>query len=263
MTGAVASSPPRSSPPLGFPPPDTPGGLAILGGLILGAVYILLLVGSYSALSAEAIWVAPLNLVLGVVTSLFLVSMIGSDRARATGFELDFARTVQAHVDAGASLVEASPLGGILSEYAHAAQEQRRAAREHVYAASPAIYSTSLAVVATLLVGLSYAMGGVSNVLGLALLSELGAFVLLAISAGALAFSVGRAADVPGFDSFSLRRWSTVSRPTFPFSHALSAAPWAVDPAMQRGAAPWNEAASTVPALTRDPRSTRIDWSLK
>lgn len=80
-------------PPLevGLPPPDSPGGLVVLFAIILGTAYVLLLVGAYSSLAAEAGWVVPLTLVLAVVVSFFLVSMVGSDRARATQFELEFA----------------------------------------------------------------------------------------------------------------------------------------------------------------------------
>jgi len=224
-----------------LPPPDSPGGLAILGGIILGAVFLLLLVGAYSALCAEALWIVTLNLVLGVIVSMFLVSMVGSDRARATAFELEFARTVQAHVAAGETLVEASPLGGILRGYATAAYEQRRGAREHVYAAGPALYSTALALMATLLVGLAYADGGDPNVIGIAMLFEVVAFFLIAVTAGALAFSVGRASETPGFSSIVLRRWSHVTRASFPFTHSLTEVPWAADPTETARAFPWQE----------------------
>jgi hypothetical protein len=231
---------------MGLPDPDSPGGLAIFSAIALGSAYLLLLVGAYSALSAEALWVVTLNLVLGVVVSTFLVSMIAADRARATAFELEFARTVQAHVAAGESLVEASPLGGILREYAHAATEQRHAAREHAYAASPALFSTALALVATLLVGLAYVGGGVPDLIGVGLVFELGGFVFLVLTAGALAFSVGRDAEVLGFDTMVLRRWSQVARPTFPFTHSLGDVPWASEGvAPAASPSPWQESTAT------------------
>lgn len=244
-TGQVPAAPKRLL-GVGVPAPDTPGGLAIFGAIILSTAYVLVLVGAYSALSAEALWVVTLNLVLGVVVTLFLVSMIGSDRSRATVFELEFARTVQAHLAAGETLVEASPLGGILSEYARAASEQRHAAREHAYAASPALYSTALAVLATLVIGLAYAGGGEPNTIGLGLVLELGAFFLLALTAGGLTFSVGRSAEVVGFDSFVLRRWSQVARPSFPFTHALTDVPWAAEAASAVPLLPWQETSSAV-----------------
>jgi len=227
MTSAPDPVPHRTFHGVGLPAPDSPGGLAIVAALVLGIVYLLLLVGAYSALSSQAIWFVPLNLVLAVVASFFLVSMVGSDRARATQFELEFARTVQAHLAAGETLVEASPLGGILREYARAADTERRAAREHAYAAGPATWSALLSVVATLLVGLAYVGGAVPDVVGIALVFELGAFVLLALAAGVLGFSVGRSSEVVGYDAFVLRRWAGVARPTFPFTHALSEVPWA------------------------------------
>lgn len=200
-----------------------------MAALVLGVVYLLLLVGAYSALSAVAIWFVSLTVLLSVSASFFLVLMVNSDRSRATQFELEFARTVQAHLAAGETLVEASPLGGILREYARAAEENRRAAREHAYAAAPATWSALLAVVATLLVGLAEVGGGIPDVIGVALVFELGAFVLLALAAGSLGFSVGRSSEVVGFDAFVLRRWKDVARPTFPFTHALSEVPWAAE----------------------------------
>ena len=214
---------------VGLPAPDSPGGLAILASLVLGVVYLLLLVGAYSALSSMALWFVSLNLLLAVVTAFFLVSMVSSDTARATEFELEFARSVQAHLAAGETLVESSPLGGILREYARAAGDARRSAREHAYAAGPATWSALLAVTATLLVGLAYVGGAIPNVIGVALVFELVAFVLLALSAGVLGFSVGRSGDVVGFDVLVLRRWARVAHPSFPFTHALTEVPWAVE----------------------------------
>jgi len=235
---------PRHPEGVGLPPPDSPGGLAIAGAITLGAAYILVFVGAYSALSAEALWVVTLSLLLGVIVSMFLVSMVASDRARAEAFELDFARTVEAHHSAGVTLVETSPLGGILSQFAQSARAQRRAAREHTYAATPALYSTALALAATLLVGLADVGGAAPDVVGLALVLELGAFTLLALTAGALALSVGRNTDVRGFDVIVLRRWSSVSRPTFPFTAAVSEIPWALNEPPATGAVfPWSETA--------------------
>jgi hypothetical protein len=242
---------PRVSKPLlevGLPPPDSPGGLVVLGAIILGTAYVLLLVGAYSSLAAEAGWVVPLNLVLAVVVAFFLVSMIGSDRARATQFELEFARTVQAHLAAGETLVEASPLGGILKGYAHAADDERRMAREHAYAAGPALYSSALALSATLLLGLAYATGSPDALIGLALLAELGAFVLLALTAGALALSIGRNTEVSGFDAIVLRRWTHIARPLFPFTHSLTDIPWAAPSTEARSSAPWDESSSSTAA---------------
>jgi hypothetical protein len=212
---------------VGVPPPDSPGGLALLGALILGTAYVLLLVGAYSALEAQVLWFVPLTLLLAVVASFFLVSMIGSDRARATDFELEFARTVQAHLAAGETLVEASPLGGILSEYASAADEQRRSAREHTYAAGPAVYGTGFALLSTLFFGLAFVTGTPAGLLVIGFLAELGALILLAFAAGLLVLSVGRSKEVREFDALVLRRWSQVARPSFPFSHSLSDVPWA------------------------------------
>jgi hypothetical protein len=227
MTDDVAEPVPVPFPKVGLPPPDSPGGLAVLGALILGVVYVLLLVGAYSDLEAQVLWFVPLTLILAVIASFFLVSMIGSDRARATDFELEFARTVQAHLAAGETLVKASPLGGILSEYARAADEQRRSAREHTYAAGPAIYSTGLALASTLIFGLAFVTGTPAGLLVVGFLAELGALVLLALAAGLLVLSVGRAKEVREFDPLVLRRWSPVTRPSFPFTHSLSDVPWA------------------------------------
>ncbi|MGP8159277.1 MAG: hypothetical protein ACLPWO_06710 [Thermoplasmata archaeon] len=248
MTDNEAQRVPKPFHGVGLPPPDSPGGLAVLFAIILGASYILLLVGAYSALSAQAGWFVPLNLVLAVVVSFFLVSMIGSDRARATEFELEFARTVEAHRSAGETLVEASPLGGILSEYARAADEQRRSIREHVYAAGPALYATAFALFATLVVGLASVGGGPSQLLGLGVLAELGAFVLLGLSAGSLALSVGRYGEVRGFDAIVLRRWSRVANPSFPFRHSLTEVPWVVPAPRLDVSPPRDEAGRATPS---------------
>lgn len=246
MSSAPASHPPSPN-RVGLPPPDSPGGVAILWAIVLGLGYVLLLVGAYSALCAEALWVVTLNLVLGSILSLSLGMMIASDRARAIDFELEFARTVQAHRAAGETLVEASPLGGILRAYARAAREQRMSAREHAYAAGPAIGSTGVALFATLLVGLAYATGSDPDLIGIAMLVELVAFVLLAFSTGLLALSVGRRTEVPEFDALVLRRWSDLSRPIFPATHSLSEVPWAAEPD-EAGPTPlWQESAAPAP----------------
>lgn len=221
----------------------------MLAAIIFGVAYVLVLVAAYSALEAEAWRIVSLSLTVGVIAAFFLVTMIGSDRARATEFELEFARTVEAHLAAGETLVAASPLGGILSEYARAADDQRRAAREHSYAAGPAVYGAGFALLAVLCFGLSYVTGAPAGLVVLGLLSELVAFVLLALLAGILVLSVGRPAEVPEFDVLVLRRWSGVARPSFPFTHALSQAPWA-GRARQgtSGSQPWDESRRTPPA---------------
>ena len=207
----------------------------------MGLVYVVVFVGAYSALSAEGLWIVILTLVLGVFVSFFLVSMIGSEKARASDFELEFARTVQAHLAAGETITEASPLGGILTEYAHVAQEQRSAAREHAYAVGPAIFATGFALFSTLVLGLAYAVGSPSNVVGVAMLFELPAFSLLTFSTALLALSVGRAKEVPEFSPLVLRRWLRVSDPSFPFTHSLSDVPWASHPPAPSPPAPWRE----------------------
>lgn len=231
---------PRRGSPL-LPPPASAGGLAILGGIILGAAYLLLFVAEYSALSAEAAWVVGLSLLLAVVVTLILVSMIAADRARATEFELDFARTSHAHLAAGETLTQSSPLGGILSEYARAGAEQRRLAREHSYAASLSVYATGFALLGTLLVGLGIATGPAPNVIGVGMFFEWFAFILLGVTAGSLVLSVGRSSDVVGFDVLVLRRWTGVARPSFPFTHALAEAPWAAAETLPEPPAPWLE----------------------
>lgn len=233
-----------------LPPPDSRAGLAFLGAFFLGVVYVVVYVGQYSALTAEAPWVVGLTLVLSVVVTFFLVSMIGSDRARAADFELEFSRTVEAHLAAGETLVEASPLGGILGEYARVAHEQRRMAREHAYAVGPAVYSTGFAVFATLLVGLAYAIGVDPNTLGLAMLVELGAFFFLVLSAAILVLSVGRTSDVPEFDVLVLRRWSRVGDSSFAFRHALGEVPWAAHVPLPTNPPLWQEARAPSPTRT-------------
>jgi len=248
MSDVPAQIVPKPYRGVGLPPPDSPAGLALLGGLILGICYVFVLVGAYSALSAEGLWIVVLNLTLAVFVSFFLVSMVGSEKARAENFELEFARTVQAHLAAGETLSDATPLGGILTEYARAAHDQRRAAREHAYAAGPAIYSTAFALFATLLLGLAYAVGSDPNIIGLGMLMELPAFFLLVLSTAVLVMAIGRSNEVPEFAPFVLRRWADVGRPSFPFTHSLIDVPWAAReiPTPSTPAA-WAESATPLP----------------
>lgn len=245
MTDQQAQNVPKPFRGVGLPPPDSRAGLALLGAIVLGFLYVVVLVGAYSALSAEALWIVALNLVLAVVVSFFLVSMIGSDRARAADFELEFSRTVEAHLAAGETLVQASPLGGILSEYARVSHEQRQAAREHTYAAGPAVYSTGFALFATLLVGLAYATGSPPDVIGLGLLAELGALFLLTLSVGILVVSAGRSSEVIEFSPLVLRRWSRVATPSFPFTHSLMEVPWAAQASGLTSSPLWRESGGT------------------
>jgi hypothetical protein len=228
-----------------LPPPDSRAGLALLGAILLGVVYVVVFVGQYSALTAESPWVVGLNLILSVFVTFSLVSMIASDRARASDFELEFARTVQAHLAAGETLVQASPLGGILSEYARVAHLERRAAREHAYAAGPAIYSSGFAVFAAFLVGLGVAIGFDPNTLGLAMLVELGAFFFLVLATAILVLSVGRHADVPEFDTLVPRRWTRVADHSFPFTHSLGEVPWAAQAPVPVNPPIWQETGGT------------------
>lgn len=223
------------------PGPDTPAGLAILGALILGSSYLLLYIGAFLPLSGQALWIVTLNLLLAVTVSLLLVAMLGSDRARATQFELEFARTAEAHLAAGETLVESSPIGGILSGYARAASEQRQLAREHSYAASLSILSAGFSLLATLLVGLAMTGGGLIWLLQLGLFVEFFAFTLVALAAGALLLSVGRRGEEGGFDVLLLRRWRSVTRPNFAYVHSLSQLPWAIPPPTDEVDAPWRE----------------------
>ncbi|HTT44872.1 MAG TPA: hypothetical protein VMH38_02495 [Thermoplasmata archaeon] len=247
MSADLSSTLPKRFSGVGLPPPDTPGGLALLGAIIAGVAFILVFGCAYSALSAEAPWVVGLTLILSVVLTLFLVSMVASDRSRAADFELEFARTVEAHIAAGETLVETTPLGGILTEYAHAAHEQRRAALEHAYAAGPAMYSSGFAVVSALFVGLAYAIGADPNTLGVGMLFELFAFFLLVLATGVLVLSVGRRSDVPEFAPLVPRRWSQVAMHSFPFNHALSEIPWAAHAPLPVNPPLWQENPAATP----------------
>lgn len=231
-----------------LPPPDSRAGLALIGAIFLGVVYIVVFVAQYSALSAEAPWVVGLNLILSVVVAFSLVSMISSDRARAADFELEFSRTVEAHLAAGETLVQASPLGGILAEYARVAHEERRAAQEHACAAGPAIYSAGLAALAACLVGLAYAIGADPNTLGLAMLVELGAFFFLVLTTAMLVLSVGRRSDVPEFHALIPRRWARISDASFPFTHSLGEVPWAAQAPVPVNPPLWQETGGMTPA---------------
>ena len=248
MSTNQTSSVPSRRRGIGLPPPDSRAGLALLGAIFLGIVYVVIFGGAYSAFTAEATWVVGLNLILSVFVTFFLVTMISSDRARAADFELEFARTVQAHLAAGETLVEASPLGGILHEYARVAHDQRNAAREHAYAAGPAVFSTAFSIVGAFLVGFAYSIGTDPNTLGLAMLVELGAFVLLVLTTGILVLGVGRTSEVPEFAPLVLRRWAKVATPSFPFTHSLTDVPWAAQAPLPVNPPLWQETGAVTPA---------------
>lgn len=247
MSANLSTTLPKPRRGVGLPPPDSRAGIALLGGIVAGIAYVIVFGCAYSALTGEAPWVVGLTLILSVVVTFFLVSMLASDQARASDFELEFARTVQAHIAAGETLTEASPLGGILTEYAHAAHEQRRAAQEHAYAVGPAMYSSAFAVISALFVGLAYAIGVDSNTLGIAMLFELFAFFLLVLTTAVLALSVGRVSDVPEYALLVPRRWSLVARHSFPFTHAMSEVPWAAHAPVPVNPPIWQESPSPKP----------------
>ena len=245
-TVATPKVPTKARGPI-LPPPDSRAGLALVGAIFFGVVYVVVFVSQYSALSAEAPWVVGLNLLLSVVVAFSLVSMIASDRARAADFELEFARTVQAHLAAGETLVQASPLGGILAEYARLAHEQRRSAREHSLAAGPAVYSAGFAAFAACLVGLAYAIGADPNTLGVAMLVELGGFFFLVLATAGLVLAVGRTEDVPEFHALVPHRWARVTDPSFPFTHSLGEVPWAAQAPVPVNPPIWQETGAITP----------------
>jgi len=247
MSANLASTLPKRRGGVGLPPPDSRAGIALLGAIVAGIAYILVFGCAYSAFTAEAPWIVGLTLILAVVVTFFLVSMLGADRARASDFELEFARTVQAHLAADEKLVEASPLGGILTEYAHSAHDQRRAAQEHALALGPAVYSSAFAVISALFVGFAYAIGTDPNTLGIAMLFELFAFILLVLTTTNLTLSVGRSSDVPEFAPLVPRRWSHVADHCFPFTNALSEIPWAAHEPVPTNPPVWQENVAGTP----------------
>lgn len=245
MTAPLPPAPPIFSRRVKFPTvpsPDTSEGHALIAGLLAGVLYVLLLVGANTPLSNfDWVWV-PLVLVLATIVSFNLSARLDADYARVRLLELELARTVAVHGTSGQLPERDTPLGRVLTEYAHTAEAMRRRARAHAYAAGPAIWGAGFALAGALLWGLSLTTSSVW-VNYLAIVVELPAFVLLFYAIGVLALNVGGHREAAGFAALTPRRWRRYEERNAALDATLASLPWLT----QGDAAPTDAAAPSPP----------------
>ena len=207
------------------PPPDTSEGRLVVLGVLVAAVYVLLLLADNTALADAAGAFVPLLLVLGTVIIFSIGGMLGADEARQRHFELELARTVAVHSGAGQLPESNTPLGRVLVEYLRSAEEMRQHGRIHAYAAGPALYGAAAALGAAVFWGIGLATGTIW--LGyLAVVVELPAMVLLAFSVAMLANGSSRIRTTAGFNVLTPHRWRRHETQSSAFAEALSSLPW-------------------------------------
>lgn len=261
-SGAAAPAP--SNPPtpnrsrLTFQPPepDTPAGRILALGLVVAAVFALLLVAVNTPLADQApVWV-PLVLVLATIVSFTLGVLLGADRGRHRLLELELARTIAVHSGAGQLPASDSALGKVLQEFVRAADEERRQTRVHAYAAGPAAWGAGFALVAAVLWGLSFSTMS-PWIAYVAIVLELPSLTLLTISVSILALAVGWEKDVPGFEVLTPRRWRSYGEQPAGIEQTVAELPWLADFAQslrdsevpapgRRPSGPWAESTPTV-----------------
>lgn len=207
------------------PEPDTPEGRVLVYALVVSIAYILFLVVDSTTLANQSGSFIQLPLILGTIMSFTLGVLLGADYARARHFELELARTVSVHSDAGQLPEEDSPLGRVLKEYARAADEHRRYARAHAYAVGPAIWGSLCALAATVSWGFSVGSGA-TWLAYLALVIEIPAFALLVLSVSIAGTAVGLFRPVPGFDGLTPRRWRRFAEKVPAVEEAVHTCPW-------------------------------------
>ena len=210
------------------PPPDTPEGRIVALGVIVAAVYVLLLLADNTPLADRAASWIPLVLILGTIVVFMVGMMLGADFSRGRQFELELARTIAVHSGAGQTPEANSPLGRVLTEYLHTADEIRRHHRAHAYAAGPALWGAAAALVAAFFWGLGLMTGAIW--LGyLAILVELPAVVCLSFSVAVLATATGESHPSDWFGFLTPRRWRRYERTNVAFDEAIASLPWLQD----------------------------------
>jgi hypothetical protein len=207
------------------PAPDTPEGRVVAVSLIVGAVFVLLLVGVTTPLADQAgAWV-PLVLILATVLSLALSTRLLTDRSNVRMVELELARSASVHTATGQIPDAQSPIGGVLREYVHTADEMRRHWRTDAYAAGPAMWGAVLALLAAIFWGLSFSTAS-PFVNYIAAWVELPALVFLIFSVAVIATGIGQARPVPGFETLTPHRWRGFSERTPALDAAVAGLPW-------------------------------------
>jgi len=199
--------------------------MAVAIALLFGIVYLLLLVAVNPAMDAIAWWITSITLIAGVVGTLGLASMIGTDISTYQRLDLDLARTVIAHTSTNTAPAPDTPMAGVWRAYVTVADESRRVARVHAYAFGPFLWGTLAALAAALLVGLG-TVTTTTNLVNLGLLLEFVGFLLLLIGAAAILLTVGYSDTVDGFDGWASRRWRRNAARLPAVEEAISSVPW-------------------------------------
>ena len=207
------------------PAPDTPEGRVLIVTLLVGTFFLLLLVSVNTALVVQAAAWVPLVLILATILSLTLGSRLLSDRSNVRILELELARTVSVHNTAGQLPDPDSPLGGVLREYVHSADDMRRHWRTDAYAAGPAMWGALLALFAAILWGLSFSTGTVW-VGYVAIVVELPTLMFLIFSVTVLALGIGQSRAVDGFAALTPRRWGGFHEYNPALETAIAGLPW-------------------------------------
>jgi hypothetical protein len=207
------------------PPPDTPGGLAIAGGIALAIVYLIVVLSVYSNMLAFSWSIVFSSLVVGFIGTFGLAMMLGTDIALFQRLDLDLAETILSVTPYGAAPAPEAPVAGVWRAYVTTSEEARRVARVHAYAFGPFLVGTVISLAASLLVGLGL-VSTTNNVIGLALVLETFGLVALFVGGVTLLLTVGYASPVPGFDFLAAKRWRRNATRAHAIDEALTSVPW-------------------------------------
>ncbi len=194
-------------------------------GIVVAAVWALLLLGVNTPLADQAGLYVPLLLVLGAVVVFGLGGMLGNDFTAIRSLELEVSRTVAVHGGVGQLPTSDTAIGRVLAEYVSTVDELRARARTHAYAAGPAAWGAAAALAAAVFWGLGSTTGAIWLVY-LAVVTELPTVVLLSFSVGLLASGVGQRRAVEGFAVLTPRRWKHFERESPALREAISVLPW-------------------------------------
>jgi hypothetical protein len=207
------------------PPPDSPEGRTLIFGIVVGAAYVLLLVGAASGTVGLSLYFVPLVLILGTLVSLAVGLLLDADFARIRLTELELARMITARGKREEVPEVGSPTGDVMEEYARTAIEFRRHARSHAYASGPVVAGTLLALGAALLWGVGW-ITAATWVIELGLVVELPAVILLVVGVAVLGAAIGSSRAVTGFDALTISRWCRYEDRTPAVDAAVSTILW-------------------------------------
>jgi hypothetical protein len=216
-----------------LPALDSWEGAAFAAAVACGLVYILLLVGEYSAMIRIAFDVTALSLLVSLISGFALSAMLGSDISTYQRLELELARTVLAYVASGSPPASDAPLAGVWRAHVAASEEARRMARAHSYALGLFTVGGVLSLAALLLSSLGM-VTSTPDVRGLGMLVEWFAFVFLVAGAVAVLASVGYTAPISAYERLAPRRWRRNSGRQQAVDGAISEIAWLAE--FSRGA---------------------------